>query len=74
MRWTSWNNVWRGHDWLAGETPTIADLALYAYTHRADEGEFDLARWPGVLAWVKRTSALPGITTLPRPEEVAQGR
>ncbi len=60
-----------GHDWLVGETPTVADLALYAYTHRADEGEFDLIRWPGVLAWVNRVAALPGITSLPRPEETA---
>ncbi len=55
------------HSWLAGEAPTIADLALFAYTHRADEGGFDLARWPGVLAWVARTTALHGVTTLPRP-------
>lgn len=30
-------------DWLAGDTPTVTDLALFAYTHRADEGGFDLA-------------------------------
>ena len=54
-------------DWLVGEGPTIADLALFAYTHRADEGGFDLERWPGVLAWIARTSSLPGIGTLPRP-------
>ena len=55
------------HPWLAGDGPTVADLALFAYTHRADEGGFDLARWPGVQAWVERVAALPGITTLPRP-------
>ena len=55
------------HDWLAGSRPTVADLALFAYTHRADEGGFDLSRWPGVQAWVSRMTALPGITTLPRP-------
>jgi len=38
-----------------------------AYTHVADEGEFDLAETPAVAAWVKRLAALPGITTLPRP-------
>jgi glutathione S-transferase len=59
------------HHWLVGEAPTVADLALFAYTHRADEGEFDLARWPGVQAWVSRTAALPGVTMLPRPVEVA---
>ena len=60
------------HPWLAGDAPTVADLALFAYTHRADEGEFDLARWPGVLRWVERMAALPGISTLPRPERAAE--
>ena len=60
------------HDWLVGETPSIADLALFAYTHRADEGGFALARWPGVHGWVSRMTDLPGMTTLPRPEEVVQ--
>lgn len=55
------------HAWLVGDGPTVADLALFAYTHRADEGGFDLGRWPGVAAWVARMTALPGITTLPRP-------
>jgi glutathione S-transferase len=57
-----------GFSWLVGEQPTVADLALFAYTHRADEGGFDLAQWPGVAAWVARLAARPGITTLPRPE------
>lgn len=47
--------------WLAGETPSIADLALFAYTHVADEGEFDLSRFPGIQGWLDRTRALPGI-------------
>ena len=55
------------HDWLVGDTPTIADLALFAYTHRADEGGFDLDGWPGVRDWVARVMSLPGVTTLPRP-------
>lgn len=57
-------------DWLVGDRPTVADLALFAYTHRADEGGFDLARWPGVEAWVARVAGLDEITTLPRPEEI----
>jgi len=60
------------HEWLVGEAPTIADLALFAYTHRADEGEFELARWPGVLSWVSRVGKLPGLTTLPRPDEMGR--
>jgi len=58
------------HEWLVGEAPTISDLALFAYTHRADEGGFELARWPGVLSWVSRVAKLPGLTTLPRPDDV----
>ena len=57
--------------WLAGDAPSVADLALFAYTHRADEGGFDLARWPGVLAWIERVAALPGLAKRPRPEAVA---
>jgi glutathione S-transferase len=54
------------HDWLTEAGPTIADLALFAYTHVADEGGFVLADYPGVAAWVARMAALPGMTTLPR--------
>jgi glutathione S-transferase len=53
-----------GHSWLTDSGPTAADLALFAYTHVADEGGFELARWPGVAAWVARVAALPGIRGL----------
>jgi glutathione S-transferase len=56
-----------GHDWLTDAGPTVADLALFAYTHVADEGGFVLADYPGVAAWVARVAALPGIATLPLP-------
>ena len=52
------------HDWLTDTGPTIADLALFAYTHVADEGGFDLARWPAVAAWVARVGASPGVMGL----------
>ena len=55
-----------GHDWLTDAGPTIADIALLAYTQAADEGGFDLDRWPGVKAWVARGLALPGIVALQR--------
>jgi glutathione S-transferase len=54
-------------DWLTDAGPSIADLALFAYTHVADEGEFDLALTPGVAAWVARVAAVPGVVRLPRP-------
>src|SRR5215470_13454224 len=45
---------------LVGGQYTIADIALYAYTHVADEGGFDLARFPAVQAWLRRAEAQPG--------------
>ncbi len=47
-------------EWLVGNGPTLADLALYAYTHVAHEGGFDLAPYNGIKAWLKRIEALEG--------------
>ena len=60
------------HEWLATDRPTIADLALFAYTHRADEGGFDLTGWPGVSDWISRMTSIPGITPLPRPDHAPE--
>lgn len=46
-------------DWLVGGGPTLADIALYAYTHVAEGGGFHLAEYPAVQAWLKRIEALP---------------
>lgn len=46
---------------LVGEAPTLADLALVAYTRVAHEGGFDLTRYPTVQAWVGRVEAAFGI-------------
>ena len=48
------------HDWLVGGGPTIADIALFAYTHVADEGGFGLEARPGIGRWLARMAALPG--------------
>jgi glutathione S-transferase len=45
---------------LVGESLTIADIALYGYTHVAHEGGFDLSGYPGITAWLDRITALPG--------------
>jgi glutathione S-transferase len=45
--------------WFAGDGFSLADIALYAYTHSADEGGFDLARYPMVSSWLKRVAAEP---------------
>ncbi|UTW08313.1 glutathione S-transferase family protein [Pseudomonas benzenivorans] len=45
--------------YLVGEQYTIADIALYAYTHAADEGGFDLADYPAICAWLERVAGHP---------------
>lgn len=47
-------------DFIAGERYSIADIALFAYTSRADEGGFALASFPQVGAWIARVQDQPG--------------
>ena len=49
-----------GRNWLVGDGFTVADIALYAYTHVADEGGFELERYPAIRAWLARVAAEPG--------------
>ena len=49
---------------FVGERYSIADIALYAYTHVADEGGFDLAPYPAIRAWLDRVAAQPGHITI----------
>ncbi len=45
---------------LVGESYAIADISLYAYTHVAHEGEFDLDAYPAIRAWLDRVASQPG--------------
>lgn len=45
--------------YLVGDTYSIADIALYAYTHVAAEGGFDLSRYPAINAWLQRIASHP---------------
>ncbi len=47
-------------EYLVGERYTIADIALYAYTHVAPEAGFELDAYPGITAWLERVAAQPG--------------
>lgn len=47
-----------GSDWLAGDGPTLADLALVAYTRMAGDGGFDLASRLLLRAWIARVEAV----------------
>lgn len=49
-----------GRDWFAAGRYTVADVALYAYTHVAGQGGFDLGPFPRVRAWIGRVAAEPG--------------
>ena len=49
-----------GNEYLAGERYSIADIALYAYTHVAHEGAFDLGGYPAIRAWLERVATRPG--------------
>jgi len=49
-----------GREWFVGEGMTLADIALYAYTHVAHEGGFALDGFPAVRAWLVRVAGVPG--------------
>ena len=48
------------HDFFAADRYTIADIALYAYAHTANESTFDLTGFPSLRAWLKRVASQPG--------------
>ncbi|HVZ13455.1 MAG TPA: glutathione S-transferase family protein [Bauldia sp.] len=49
----------KDHDWLVGYNYSVADIALYAYTHVAEEGGYELAQYPGISRWIARVAAAP---------------
>jgi glutathione S-transferase len=52
------------HEYFVSERFTIADIALYAYTHVAPEGGFDLEPYPAVRSWLQRVAAQPGFVSI----------
>jgi len=49
-----------GANWLAGETFSVADISLYAYTHLAGEGGYELGGFHAIGRWLERVAGLPG--------------
>lgn len=49
-----------GRRFFVGDRLSLADVALYAYTHVAEEGGFDLGRFPAVSRWLEEVAAVPG--------------
>lgn len=61
-------------EFLTGDHYTIADVALYAYTHVADEGGFDLGRYPHIGHWLERVRVRPGHVVMGRRESASGAR
>ena len=59
-----------GRGFFVGERYSIADIALYSYTHVADEGGFDLGAFPEIHAWLERVAALPGYISITQDPEL----
>lgn len=53
-----------GRHWFVGDLPSLADICLFAYTHVAGEGGFDLARYAALTGWLERVRALPDFVPL----------
>jgi glutathione S-transferase len=53
-----------GREWFVGDSITLADIALFAYTHVAEEGGFELGPYPSIRAWLERVAAEPGHLTI----------
>lgn len=54
----------RARDWFVGDRLSLADIALYAYTHVAGEGGFALGDYPDIEAWLQRVAGAPGFVPL----------
>ncbi|MEQ1580763.1 MAG: glutathione binding-like protein, partial [Steroidobacteraceae bacterium] len=53
-----------GRTFFVGDAYSIADIALYAYTHAAPEAGFDMTPYPAVRSWLKRVEATPGFVPM----------
>jgi glutathione S-transferase len=53
------------HDWFSGDDYGIADIALHAYTHCAEDGGIALTGYPHLRAWLARVQATPAFVAMP---------
>jgi glutathione S-transferase len=53
------------HSFLVGQSCTIADISLFAYTHVAEEGGFDLSAYSAIRSWIASIQQLPGYVAMP---------
>jgi glutathione S-transferase len=65
-------NHLKTHEFFAASQLTVADIALYAYTHVAEQCDFDLTAFPSIRAWLHRVEQEPGFVTMGwKPEDAA---
>jgi glutathione S-transferase len=57
-------NHLKTHEFFAAGQLTVADIALYGYTHVADQCDFDLAAFPAIGGWLRRVERMPGFVTM----------
>jgi glutathione S-transferase len=57
-------NHLKTHTYFATGQLTVADIALYGYTHVADRCDYDLATFPAIRAWLRRVEQTPGFVTM----------
>ncbi|MDJ0734529.1 MAG: glutathione S-transferase family protein [Nostocaceae cyanobacterium] len=62
-------NHLKSHNFFVDERYTIADISLFAYTHVADEGGFDLTKFPAIQAWIKRVKNQPRYISITAEQE-----
>ena len=53
------NDHLKARDWFVGTTMSLADICLFAYTHVAEEGGFELHKYPRVQGWIERVKGQP---------------
>ncbi len=64
-------NHLKTHEFFAARQLTVADIALYGYTHLAELCDFDLSPFPAIKAWIKRVEQTPGYVAMDwRPAEL----
>ncbi len=69
------DNHLKTHDFFAAGRLTVADIALYAYTHVAEQCDFDLASFPAISRWLDRVARQPGFVAMDwQPDTEDEGR
>jgi glutathione S-transferase len=65
-------NHLKTHRYFAANQLTVADIALYGYTHVADRCDFDLATFPAIREWLRRVEQSPGFVAMDWTPEVGE--